>query len=136
MGLGRFTMWVKRPLGPLSSGYKDHSTHNAPFFPGWNFVLFQLGKILCFKSWCGKLKGLGKSTSTSNASEDEACLDTKRLGSARFPTCLWRPLGSECCLFYYFTKSFACCNFISPVLLQTLLSRKSLEVPRLLSIFW
>ena len=38
-------------MGPLSGGFrsKDHGTHNAFLFFGWNFVLFQLGKILCFK---------------------------------------------------------------------------------------
>ena len=75
-------MWAKHPLGPLSSGSKDHGTHNIPLFPGWNFVLFQLGKILCFKPWLQKLKGLGKSTCTSNVPEDEACLDTKLVESA------------------------------------------------------
>ena len=44
-------------------------------------------------------------------------------------------LGSECCLLYYFTKPFAYCNFVSPVLLQTSLLRESSEIPRLLSIF-
>ena len=51
-GLGPFNIvgkMAKRALDPLSSGSKDHGTHNAPLFPGWNFVLFQLGKILCFK---------------------------------------------------------------------------------------
>ena len=40
---------AKQSLGPLSSGPKNHGTHNASIFPGWNFMLFQLGKILCFK---------------------------------------------------------------------------------------
>ena len=43
-------------------------------------VLLRLG--------CGKLKGLGELVRTLNASEGEVHLDTKRVGSARFPTCL------------------------------------------------
>ena len=36
MGLGRFTTWAKRPLGPSSSGSKDHGTHKI------NFVIVSL----------------------------------------------------------------------------------------------
>ena len=36
MGLGHFTTWAKRPLGPLSSGSKDHGTHKI------NFVIVSL----------------------------------------------------------------------------------------------
>ena len=44
-------LWTMRAMSPLSGGFrsKDHGTHNAFLFFGWNFVLFQLGKILCFK---------------------------------------------------------------------------------------
>ena len=51
-------MWAKWALGPLSSGFrfKDNGTHNAPLFFGWNFVIFQLGKILCFKPWVWKVE--------------------------------------------------------------------------------
>ena len=90
-GLGSFhnvDQTVKQALGPFSSGSKDHGTHNTPIFPNWNFVLFQLGKILYFKPWCGKLKGLGKSRRTLNAPKGEACLDTKGVGRARFLICL------------------------------------------------
>ena len=37
---------------------------------------------------CGKLKGLGELMRTLNMSEGEVCLDTKRVGSPRFPICL------------------------------------------------
>ena len=37
---------------------------------------------------CGKLKGLRELIHTLNAPEGEARLDTKHLGSARFPTFL------------------------------------------------
>ena len=95
----------------------------------------------------GKLKGLGEFMRTLNASEGEALLDTKCLGSARFLTFmrrmllrrhLMRPstlcpyvygLGSECCFFYYFIKLFVYCNFLSPMLLQTFLSKESSKIP-------
>ena len=51
-GLGPFhnvCRIAKRALGPSSSGSIDCGTHNAPLFLDWNFALFQLGKILCFK---------------------------------------------------------------------------------------
>ena len=40
---------------------------------------------------CKKLKGLGELMCTLNALEGKVCLDTKRLGSARFPTCVAPP---------------------------------------------
>ena len=39
---------------------------------------------------CGKLKGLGELVRALNTSEGKVHLDTKRVGSARFPTCLRR----------------------------------------------
>ena len=42
---------------------------------------------------CGKLKGLGKLKRTLNASEGEARLDAKRVGSAHSPICLWHMLS-------------------------------------------
>ena len=62
-GLGPFHnvgQAAKQALGPLNSGSKSHGTHNASFFPGYNFVLFQLGKILCFKPWERKVERTGK----------------------------------------------------------------------------
>ena len=69
-GLGPFRTWAKwawsisnvdqAGLGPLSSGSKDHGTHNSLIFPIWNFVLFQLGKILCFKPWVWKVERTGE----------------------------------------------------------------------------
>ena len=56
-------------LGPLSSGSKDHGTHNAPIFPAITFVLLKLGKILCFKSRVWEAEKTGKFMRTSNASE-------------------------------------------------------------------
>ena len=41
---------------------------------------------------CGKLKGLGELMRTLNVPEGELRLDTKRVGSARFPTFLRRML--------------------------------------------
>ena len=41
---------------------------------------------------CRKLKGLGEFIGKLNASKGETRLDTKRVGSARFPTFLWRML--------------------------------------------
>ena len=38
-------------------------------------------------------------------------------------------------LFYYFTKSFTCCNFFYPVLLHSISSKQSSEPHRCLSIF-
>ena len=82
-------MRAKRALGPLSNGSKDHGTHNAPLFFGWNFMLFQLRENTVLLSLgCGKLKGLGELVRALNASEGEVYLDTKRVGSARFPICL------------------------------------------------
>ena len=81
---------AKRALGPLSSGSKDHCTHNAHFFHGWNFVLFQLRKILCFKPRVWKVERTEKLMYKSNALEGEVCLATKRVGSAHFPICLRR----------------------------------------------
>ena len=37
---------------------------------------------------CRKLKGLGELIRTLNVLRGEVHLDTKRVGSARFPTCL------------------------------------------------
>ena len=51
---------AKRALYPLSSGSKDHGTYNAPLFPDWNFVPFQLPKILCFKPWVWIVERTGK----------------------------------------------------------------------------
>ena len=48
-----------------------------PFKSGENIVFLNLG--------CGKLKGLGELMRTLNAIEGETCLDTKCMGSARFP---------------------------------------------------
>ena len=45
-------------------------------------MLFQLGKILCFKPRVWKVKRAGKLLRTSNAPEGEARLVTKRVGSA------------------------------------------------------
>ena len=88
MGLGRFTSRARRSLGPLSSGSKGHDTHNAPPFPNWNFMFLQLGKILYFKPRVWKVERTGKLMRTSNALEGEACLVTKRVGSAHFLVCL------------------------------------------------
>ena len=56
-----FKMQAKRALSPLSSGSKDYSTDNAPFFLGWNFVLFHSGENTVFLNLgCGKLKELGE----------------------------------------------------------------------------
>ena len=82
--------WAKRALGSLISGSKDHGTHIAPLFLGWDFVLFRLGKILCFKPRVWKVERAGKLMSTSNTPEGEARLFTKRVGSTHFPICLWR----------------------------------------------
>ena len=72
----------KRALGPSSSGSKDPGTHNAPLFPGGNFVLLQLRKILWIAERIGKLMRI------SNVLEGEACLVTKRVGRAHFRICL------------------------------------------------
>ena len=86
MGLDHFTTQAKRALGPLSSGSKDHGTHNAPLFRGWNFALFQSRENTVFLNLrCEKLKGLEELMRTLNAPEGEARLDTKYMGSARFP---------------------------------------------------
>ena len=93
MGLDRFTTRAKRVLGPSSSGSKEHGTHNALLSPGWNFVLFDSGENIVFLNLeCGKLKGLGELMRTLNVPEGELRLDTKRVGSARFPTFLRRML--------------------------------------------
>ena len=42
---------------------------------------------------CGNLKGLGELMRTLNASEGEVILDTKSMGSARFPIYLQRMLS-------------------------------------------
>ena len=42
---------------------------------------------------CEKLVGLGELMSTLNMPKGEVCLDTKHVGSARFPTCLRRMLS-------------------------------------------
>ena len=84
MGLDCFTT---RALGPLNSGYKDHGTHNAPIFLGWNFMLFQSRENTMLLSLRReKLKGLGELMRILNTSEGEGHLDTKRVGSTRFPT--------------------------------------------------
>ena len=87
MDLDCFTIKAKRALGPLSSGYKDYGIHNAPFFPDWNFMLFQSREL-----GCKKLKGLGELMRTLDAPEGETRLDTKRVGSACFPTFIRRVL--------------------------------------------
>ena len=79
-----------RALNPLSSGPKGDGTHNTPIFLGWNFVLFQLRKTLYFKHRVWKIERTGKLMRTSNALKGEACLVTKRVGSACFSICLWR----------------------------------------------
>ena len=67
-------MRAKRALDPLSSGSKDHGTHNAPLFPDWNFVIFQSGEnTVLLNLGCRKLKGLGELMRTLNALEGEAC---------------------------------------------------------------
>ena len=69
MSSDSFKTQAKRALGPLSSGSKEHGTHNAPLFPGWNFMLFQLGENTMFLNLgYGKLKGLGELMRTLNAS--------------------------------------------------------------------
>ena len=47
-------------------------------------MLLQLGKILCFKPRVWKAERTGKLMRTLNALEGEACLVTKRVGSAHF----------------------------------------------------
>ena len=44
---------------------------------------------------CGKLKGLRELMRTLNALEGEACLDTKHVGSIRFPTFLRRVMFQQ-----------------------------------------
>ena len=91
MGLDHFTTQAKWALGPLSDGSKDHGTHNAPLFPGSNFMLFQTRENTALLSFgCGKLKGLGELMRILSASEGEVGLDSKRLGIERFPTHLRR----------------------------------------------
>ena len=86
--------WTKWALGPLISGSKDYGTHNAPFFPDWNFVFFQSGEnIVLLYLRCGTLKGLEELMRTLNTLEGEVILDTKRVGSADFPICLWHMLS-------------------------------------------
>ena len=89
MSLSRFASQPRRALGPSSSGSTKYlGTHNAPFFPGWNFVLLQLRKILCFKSRVWKVEKTGKLTHTSNVLKGEVCLVTKSVGSTHFPICI------------------------------------------------
>ena len=51
-------------------------------------MLFQLGKILCFKPRVWKVERAGKLMRTSNVPNGEARLVTKRVGSAHFSICL------------------------------------------------
>ena len=68
VGLGHFTVRPKQALGPSSTGSKDYGTHNAPLFPGCNFVLFQSRESIVYLNLgCGKLKGLGELMCTLNA---------------------------------------------------------------------
>ena len=50
--------WAKRALGPLSSGSKDHGTHNAPFSPVGTLCFFSWGKYCVLNLEYGRLKGL------------------------------------------------------------------------------
>ena len=62
-------MRAKQALGPSSSRSKDYGTHNAHFFPCWNFMLFQSGENIVFLNLrCGKLKVLGELMCILNAS--------------------------------------------------------------------
>ena len=48
-GLGLGGPWAKWAMGPSSSGStKDHSTHNALLFPGWNFYAFVVRETTVF----------------------------------------------------------------------------------------
>ena len=66
VGLGHFTSWAKqtktqegKALGPLSSGFKNHGTHNTPLFPDWNSILFPVGEnIVVLNVECGELYAL------------------------------------------------------------------------------
>ena len=88
MGLDHFTTRAKRALGDRS---KDHGTHNAPLFLSWNFMVFKTRENTVLLSLgCENLKGLGELMRILNASEGEVHWDTKRVGSASFPTCLQR----------------------------------------------
>ena len=70
--------------GPRPNGSKNHGTHNAPLFPGWNFLLFQSREnTVLLNLGCGKLKDL---MHILNEPEGEVCSDTKRMGSTHFPT--------------------------------------------------
>ena len=148
MGLDRFTTRANRALGPSSCGFKDHGTHNAPPLLGKNFVLFQSGEnIVLLNIRYGKLKGLGEMMRTLNVSEDEVHLDIKRVGSARFqhfcgacyfddtfdalvnvePLCIGVAL--RVLFLLRFHRTICLLQFLSPVLLQTFLSKESLEIP-------
>ena len=75
---GQVSLCAKRALGPLSSGSKDHDTHNTsappppppppppPISPAVTLVLFHLGKIPCFKSRVWEADKTGKLMRTSN----------------------------------------------------------------------
>ena len=82
-----------RPFHNVGKATKQ-AGHMVPTIPP-----FSSTRISCFLSWGkyhalnlrrGKLKGLGKSMRTSNASEGEASLDTKCVGSTRLLICMWR----------------------------------------------
>ena len=63
-----FRLRAKWAIGLLSSGSKGYGTHNAPLFPDWNFVLFQLGEnTMLLNLGYEKLKGLGELMRTLNA---------------------------------------------------------------------
>ena len=62
-----------------------------PPFPWLELYAFSdEGKYYLLSLGCGKLKGLRELMRIWNTSEGEVRLDTKRMGSARFPTRLWR----------------------------------------------
>ena len=65
-------------LGLLSSGFKIHGTHNAPFSPSGILCLF-------LNLEHGKLERLRH---TSNASEGEVCLIINLVSGAHGPMCL------------------------------------------------
>ena len=90
-GLGPLHTWAVSQHGPSGPwahrvvGLKTMVSTMPPLSLVEISCFFNWGKYCVLKLGCGKLKGLGKSMRTLNMAEGGACLDTKSVGSARFP---------------------------------------------------